>query len=254
MGKPSEMLMQMSADVVRLFGHGARSDCRKLVHGGVALSGEAAADLNMVLLTGAATKAELDEALAAVSAKGVDALLVVEEGAEAVRAWAVQAGLAEVGQVPLMERQAAATAPVSGFTLRLARPDEADVGARLAAAAFALDEAACRAALPASFLQADGNDLWLAEENGEAVGSGVFIRSGDHVGVYTMSTPPAHQRRGVGRAVLDAAMAHYRDAGVTRFTLGATEKGYPLYERVGFQVVTSPHVFVVGASTQFPGH
>ncbi|WP_337188818.1 GNAT family N-acetyltransferase [Phenylobacterium sp.] len=65
--------------------------------------------------------------------------------------------------------------------------------------------------------------------------------------VYVMATPPAHQRRGVGRAVLETAMAHYQSAGVTHFTLGATETGYPLYERTGFRTVQKPHVFVIGA-------
>lgn len=250
----SGLILQMGAEIIRIFGHSPKADCRVLDNGAIALSGESAADLNMAFLTAKAPHAALDEVLAAVSAKGVDALLLVEEGADTVRGWAAAAGLAEVGQAPLMQHDGAVAAPDSGFTVRIAAPDQTSIGARLAAAAFALDEAACLAAMPAAVMEAGGVDLWLAEENGEPVGSGVFIRTGDHVGIYVMATAPAHQRRGVGMAVLSAAMAHYRNHGVARFTLAATEKGYPLYERVGFKVVSQPHVFVIGASTQFPGH
>lgn len=249
----SKMLEQTSADLIRIFRHGPRSDCRLLAHGCIALSGEPEADLNMVVLTSGAEKSELDQALEAVRRKNVDAILVVEEGADGLRGWAADAGLTEVGQMPLMERRAGEVKPGSAFAIRLADPGEAEAAMHLTAAAFSLSAAACVAAMPANAIAEEGNDLWLAEEDGETVGCGVFIRTQDHVGVYTMSTPPNHQRRGVGQAILAEAIAHYQARGAKRFTLGATETGYPLYERVGFAVVTRPHVYVVGASTQFPG-
>lgn len=247
------MLMQTCRDITQLFRHGAKADCRTLEYGGIALSGQNAADLNMVFLTSGASKAEFDEALSAVRAKGVDALLILEEGADELRQWASEEGLMDVGQMPLMERNASPVASPSGFVVRIADPEETPTGNRLAAAAFALDESECNLALPADAFREEGNELWIAEQDGKPVGSGIFVRSGDHVGVYTMATPPEHQRKGVGAAVLRAAMAHHQSRGATRFTLGATEKGYPLYERVGFEVVTRPHIFVIGASTQFPG-
>lgn len=252
-GTFSEMLEQTSADLIRIFRHGRRSDCRPLAHGCIALSGEPAADLNMVVLTSGAERSELDEALDAVRQKNTDAILIVEERADVARGWAADAGLTEVGQMPLMERRAAGVKPTSDFVIRLADPHETEAAMHLTAAAFSLSEAACVAAMPGKAIAEEGNDLWFAEDGGELLGCGLFIRTEDHVGVYTMSTPPNHQRRGVGRAILDEAMAHYQARGVERFTLGATEKGYPLYERVGFKVMTSPHIYVVGASTQFPG-
>ena len=248
----SDMLKQTCSDIIQLFRHGDRADCRPLAHGGIALSGQQAADLNMVFLTSEADRSEFEEGLEAVRAKGVDALLIVEEGADEIRGWASGEGLTEVGQMPLMERRAAPTQTPSEFRVRMADPSEMDQGNRFAAAAFSLNEQACNQALPAEALTVDGNELWIAEQDGHPVGCGIFVRTGDHVGVYTMSTPPEHQRKGVGGAVLAAAMAHHQDKGAERFTLGATEKGYKLYERVGFEVVTRPHVFVIGASTQFP--
>ena len=96
-----------------------------------------------------------------------------------------------------------------------------------------------------------GLDVWLAEDETGPVGCGMFVPRGGHVGIYTMSTPESHQRRGIGRAVLDAGMAHYLDQGPTTFTLEATEAGFHLYEQVGFEVVGMPSVYVIGMSTQF---
>ena len=249
----AEMLIQTGADLVRVFEHGPRSDCRRLANGAIALSGETPADLNMILLAGGASRAEFDEALAAVERLQVEAILVVEEGGDALRAWAAEAGLAEVGRLPLMERPAGELPLAPEFVVRLGRREDVAAAMRMSAAAFGLGEAACRSAFPAAFLDREGNELWLAEERGAPVGSGVFVRSGDHVGVYDMATPPDQQRRGIGRAILAGAMAHYQAQGVARFTLGATEAGYRLYEDMGFAVAALPRLYVIGASTQFPG-
>ena len=248
-----EMFAQLGADAMRLFEHGDRAECRPLAHGAIALSGQTAADLNMIFLSRDASREEFAESLEAVRLKAVDTILVVEEEADAVQEWAAEAGLHEVGQMPLMERHAGEVSPASDFVVRLGSAKDMNQAMHLAAAAFSLGEAASVAAMPSTFLEVEGNDLWLAEEQGEPIGIGVFIRTGEHVGVYTMGTPPPHQRRGIGGAILNSAMAHYQERGVKRFTLGATEKGYSLYERVGFQVITMPHVYVIGASTQFPG-
>lgn len=245
--------MQTAADVTGLFGHGVNCDCRMLPHSGIAVSGAPASDLNMLFLIPGATDEECEQALDAVLHKGVDALLVVDEGAQEARSWADARGLTCVGQLPLMERTAAKLHPTSDFQVRRVGASEAGEANRLAAAAFSLDEAACNLAMAPGTFMTDEIDLWLADDEGVSLGCGVFIRNGDHVGIYTMATHPDQQKRGVGRAILETAMAHYQELGVERFTLGATEKGYPLYTKVGFEVVASPYVYVIGASTQFPG-
>jgi hypothetical protein len=189
--KAAEMLMQSGADAMRLFGYGDRAECRPLANGAIALSGQAAADLNMIFLTSDASREEFGESLEAARLKGVDAILVVEEEADAVRAWAGEAGLHEVGQMPLMEH-AGEVNPDKDFGVRLGSAKEMNEAMRLAAAAFELDEAACLAAMPHAFLEVEGNDLWVAEEKGKPVGIGIFIRTGEHVGVYTAA--PRHRR------------------------------------------------------------
>ncbi len=207
----------------------------------------------MLFLTSGATAEECEQALEAVQRKGVDALLVIDEGAEELCSWANQRGLSCVGQMPLMERKVGELHPSSSFRVLRAGSNEAGVANRLAAAAFSLDEAACNLAMAPGAFDTSAIDLWLADDDGVPLGCGVFIRNDEHVGIYTMATHPDQQKRGVGRAILETAMAHYQDQGAKRFTLGATEQGFPLYTKVGFEVATRPYVYVIGASTQFPG-
>lgn len=98
-------------------------------------------------------------------------------------------------------------------------------------------------------------DLWMAKtEDNQPLGCGSFVSDvdGERVGIYAMATPPNGQRRGGGRAVIENAMKYYQAKGVKRFTLAATEVGFPLYQKLGFEVVAEPYVFILGSSTQFP--
>ncbi len=252
MASPLSLIGQ---DCLRLFAFAPAADCRPVPGGWLALSGERGiADLNMAGLTRAATRAGFDKVLSAIRDAGVDTLLLIDADAEEARGWATAAGLPEVGGVPVMERASAPIVGSSGIAVRCGGPDDAGTAARLAAEAFALDPAACIRALPPELFVDGRVTLWLAEDGEAACGCGIFVSSASHVGIYTMATPAAQQRRGIGRAVLAAGMAHHQAAGATRFLLAATELGFPLYQRVGFEVVAEPRVFVVGSSTQFPGH
>lgn len=52
--------------------------------------------------------------------------------------------------------------------------------------------------------------------------------------VQWMSTEPAFQRRGLGRAVLAAVLRFFEDHGVSNVELHATAQGAPLYRSEGF--------------------
>lgn len=72
--------------------------------------------------------------------------------------------------------------------------------------------------------------------------------TGDTAAISLMATPPQHQRRGVGRALLSQVIDDYRRRGVTRFHLGATEAGRPLYASLGFELVAELPVWVLERS------
>jgi N-acetylglutamate synthase-like GNAT family acetyltransferase len=77
---------------------------------------------------------------------------------------------------------------------------------------------------------------------------------GSTVGIWTMSTPPAKQRQGAGRAVLLAVMQDHAKRGAQTFYLIATEAGKPPYDNLGFETVDELSIWLVGESSQFPVH
>lgn len=65
------------------------------------------------------------------------------------------------------------------------------------------------------------------------VGSGIVYGPLGFVG--NMIVAPAHRRRGVGAAILDAVAQFLEVEGCVRLELNATSEGRPLYERHGFR-------------------
>jgi GNAT superfamily N-acetyltransferase len=249
----SSLLMRTGRDAAILLGSTSQALCRMDEHGWLALSGEASADLNMVFVSRACPREDLGRYVDEVEARHVDAILMVDEGAPQLVEAAEARGLLAAGRVPVMAWQGTSLPgpDARNHVVRLAAENDInDVNAAMAEA-FALDEAAVQRSMPPSLVSA-GADVWIVEDGGTIAGSGTFIRSGDHVGIYCMATRPQFQRQGIGRAVLDAAMRHYLGEGVTTFTLEATAAGVRLYEQVGFETVAQPSVFVIGSSTQFP--
>jgi GNAT superfamily N-acetyltransferase len=61
-----------------------------------------------------------------------------------------------------------------------------------------------------------------------------------HVG--NMATDPAHRRRGLARAVLDALQGWFATQGVHRVELAATEEGRGVYEAAGFREPAWPQL------------
>ena len=70
---------------------------------------------------------------------------------------------------------------------------------------------------------------------GEMTGIGSGIAYGALGFVGNMVVAPAHRRRGVGSAILDAVTTFLEGAGCVRLELNATSDGRPLYERFGFR-------------------
>ncbi|MFC7184451.1 GNAT family N-acetyltransferase [Kitasatospora paranensis] len=85
--------------------------------------------------------------------------------------------------------------------------------------------------LPPGLLAVPGYRAWSARIDGKAVGACVSYEHGTTVGIYTVATLPAFRSRGVGRAVVTAALEAH-PASVA--TLVATLLGEPLYRRLGF--------------------
>lgn len=83
----------------------------------------------------------------------------------------------------------------------------------------------------------------VAERDGEVAGFIGFEADGY---VDLLFTAPAHARRGVASALLDAAEARLRAAGVARMDTHASLVARPVFERHGFAVVARETVVRAG--------
>jgi ribosomal protein S18 acetylase RimI-like enzyme len=100
-----------------------------------------------------------------------------------------------------------------------------DWGDRRAWFTFAIGSPACRA--------------FVAEDpDGAIVGTGVTTINGSVAWIGTIWVAPAHRGRGLGRALTQATIDAADSASCRTLVLVATDRGRPLYERLGFEIQT----------------
>jgi GNAT superfamily N-acetyltransferase len=77
---------------------------------------------------------------------------------------------------------------------------------------------------------------WVWEEHGRVVGTVTAISYGRKLAwIGMMLVDPQFRRRGIGRSLMEHAVAYLDGAGVETIKLDATDMGYPLYRGLGFQ-------------------
>ena len=84
---------------------------------------------------------------------------------------------------------------------------------------------------------------FVARWRGEPCAISTLLRAPLAAGIYHVTTLPAYRGRGLGKALTLAAMQSARRAGYADATLFATPFGYPLYQRLGFETVTTAELF-----------
>jgi N-acetylglutamate synthase-like GNAT family acetyltransferase len=168
-------------------------------------------------------------------------------------------GLQPVGSLPLMvhePQEPVADAETTGRyqVERVTTVEDLAVVHRLLADAFGLPLVSIARAFGSQMLAVTDLAVFLTRHAGQPVSTAMTTTSGNVVGIWSMATPPAHQRQGAGRATLAAVLADHQQHGADRFYLGATAAGKPLYESVGFRTIEETPIWVAGQSAQFPGH
>jgi ribosomal protein S18 acetylase RimI-like enzyme len=89
---------------------------------------------------------------------------------------------------------------------------------------------------PAILAQGAPLRLFLGYLDNEPVGTAELAFSHDGVaGLYNVATLRSHRRRGVGRALTQAAMRAAKQARMSAMQLQSSEEGYGLYQEAGFR-------------------
>ncbi|MBI5310208.1 MAG: GNAT family N-acetyltransferase [Actinobacteria bacterium] len=105
----------------------------------------------------------------------------------------------------------------------------------LNALAYGLPETEFLAALGAL---PPGDDMFMAfvREGGEAIACALFLMLDDgDLAVYFVATKPGSRSRGLGRTVMQAGLREGAARGCTTTSLQASEKGVPLYLKLGYR-------------------
>lgn len=90
------------------------------------------------------------------------------------------------------------------------------------------------AMLPPGLLGSHQISVFLALRRGEPAGGCIALSADADGGIYSLATLPEHRSRGVGRALMHAALRHL---GGIPVTLVATRDGVPLYQSLGFRTI-----------------
>ncbi|PZS17455.1 MAG: ribosomal-protein-alanine N-acetyltransferase [Pseudonocardiales bacterium] len=92
---------------------------------------------------------------------------------------------------------------------------------------------------PEAFLEAlaAGHHYFSAREGGSLIGYVGLARVGSEAEVHTLAVDPAHQRRGIGRALLRATLEHTEGATVFLEVRTDNDSAIRLYRSEGFDVI-----------------
>jgi GNAT superfamily N-acetyltransferase len=169
--------------------------------------------------------------------------------ASALRAEAERFGLVPQGKRPVMVFRPAAALPLRDDVQVQAITDPALHRNAVEIMAALIDlpmEALLRVF---TFVVDDDVARFIGSKDGEMVSTVAVTRLGDTAHISAMVTLPAHQRKGVGQALLARAIEIYRGRGVSRFFLSATPAGFPMYERLGFKTVCHNDLWSFGPAS-----
>jgi len=160
---------------------------------------------------------------------------------------ATRLGFTAVGAAPLMVLRPEVPVQPSRPT-KIARalgPELVGIAGDLIAAAFDEPRDVIERCIEVAFHETSGVETYIAWGDEGPMCTVSVTPTGDTAGITLMATPPEHQRKGMGRALLSQAIVDYRRRGVERFHLGSTEAGRPLYTSLGFELVADLPVWVL---------
>jgi GNAT superfamily N-acetyltransferase len=167
--------------------------------------------------------------------------------AETLAPVATGLGFTAVGAAPLMVLRPGVRVPSSRPTnvIRALGPELVGVAGDLIAAAFDTPRDVIARCIDVGVTETADVETYIAWRDEGPMCTVSVTPTGNTAGISLMATPPEHQRKGMGRALLSHVIDDYRRRGVERFHLGATEAGRPLYTSLGFALVADLSVWVM---------
>jgi GNAT superfamily N-acetyltransferase len=167
--------------------------------------------------------------------------------AEALAPVATRLGFTAVGAAPLMVLRRDFSVQPSRPTkiVRALGPQLVGIAGDLIAAAFDTPRDVIARCIDVGMTGTAGVETYIAWGDEGPMCTVSVTPTGDTAGISLMATPPEHQRKGMGRALLSQVIDDYRRRGVARFHLGATEAGRPLYTSLGFELVADLPVWAL---------
>ena len=167
--------------------------------------------------------------------------------AETLAPVATRLGFTAVGAAPLMVLRPDVPVQPSRPTniVRALGPELVGIAGNLIAAAFDTPRDVVARCIDVGVTETAGVETYIAWGDDGPMCTVSVTPTGNTAGISLMATPPEHQRKGMGRALLSQVIDDYRRRGVERFHLGATEAGRPLYTSLGFRLVADLSVWVL---------
>jgi GNAT superfamily N-acetyltransferase len=165
---------------------------------------------------------------------------------------ATRLGLAPVGGAPLMVLRAG-TPVWPGRPVKVTRalgPELVGIAGDLVAAAFDVPRDIVARCIDVGVTETAGIETYIGWGDDGPMSVVSVTPAGNTAGITLMATPPRHQRKGMGHALLTQVITDYRRRGVERFYLAATEAGRPLYGRLGFETIADLAAWVLPPATK----
>jgi GNAT superfamily N-acetyltransferase len=193
-----------------------------------------------------ATRADPDylrEAMDRVAAEGYPHALTVR-GAAAPRIGelAARLGLAAVDDIPVMTLEHPGDLAIDlppGLSIRRLEREHAHEHFELTEEIFAMPEGSMAVMCPEDAFALAWVNAYIGEVDGEVVCTAMSYMTQGVVWIYDVATLDQHRGRGYGGAITARAISQAAAGGAQMAALQTSEDGFPVYRRLGFEVVES---------------
>ncbi len=170
-------------------------------------------------------------------------VVVREEYSEAIDSAAHDMSLKKVDRVPLMiHRSVSDLQTPKDLDWKIVCDDKTLLDYQeVMASAFVFPDWLIKKVLSKALLNEKHLVMLVAYENGVACTGAMLIQQGDLAGIYWVGTKQGFERKGLAAKATTQAILIGRERGCTWSVLQASDKGMPVYQRMGFETKAHYH-------------